>query len=257
MKKKKKPEILLVDGDIMLYRFAHGDEYSIKWDEETTSQVSDLDAAIFKFDNFIEQCMEATGCIRNLLVFSVPTKQQFRFEIYPEYKANRAGLIRPELYYALKEHSFKNYETLMKPHLEADDVLGILMTKNPNRYILMSADKDLRQIHGAYYDPSLHKVRRVTKAQADRWFYIQALKGDTTDNIPGCPKIGDKKATKIIDDVIDKPFPIIWETIVNTYKSKGKDEEFALLMARLVRILRHGDYDYDKKEVILWTPTEN
>ena len=47
---------------------------------------------------------------------------------------------------------------------------------------------------------------------------------------------------------------ILWKGVVETYFTKGLTEGDALIQARLARILRHEDYDYKKKEPILWTP---
>ena len=47
-----------------------------------------------------------------------------------------------------------------------------------------------------------------------------------------------------------------WQSVVELFESKGFTEEDALLQARVARILRYEDYDFEKKEVILWTPTQ-
>lgn len=251
----ERDRILLIDGDILLYRFAYGDEFTIQWEEGTESSYIDFDQARRKFDECVESSIKKTRCAKAILCFSVPTQENFRLKIFPAYKQNRTGLGKPQLYYDLKEHAFKNYLTIKKPTLEADDVLGILTTKNPKRYILMSGDKDLKQIYGYHYNMKTGQIERIGRKDADRWFYIQVLSGDTTDNYKGCPSIGKVKATAIVNAVIDEPEDTIWKTIVETYESKGLDEAHALTMARVARILRYQDYDHDKKEPILWTPT--
>ena len=47
----------------------------------------------------------------------------------------------------------------------------------------------------------------------------------------------------------------MWDVVVKTYDKKGNGISDAILNARLVRILREGDYDYDTGEVKLWNPT--
>ena len=78
---------------------------------------------------------------------------------------------------------------------------------------------------------------------------IQALAGDNTDGYSGVPGVGVKKAEKIF---AEKGYT--WKAVVETFKEKDMTEADALINARLARILTTDDYDYEKKEPILWTP---
>jgi len=57
------------------------------------------------------------------------------------------------------------------------------------------------------------------------------------------------KATKILEDAEDP-----WAAIVATYESRGLTEDDALIQARCARILRACDYDFKRREIILWQP---
>ena len=134
------------------------------------------------------------------------------------------------------------------PSLEADDALGIIQTKNPEAdHIIVSPDKDMRQIPGRLYN--LEELITVTPEEGKRWHLIQTLAGDQTDGYAGCPGIGVKKAEALFDKQGES-----WQTVVAAFEKAGLDEETALLNARLARILQSTDYDHSTGTVRLWTP---
>ena len=85
-------------------------------------------------------------------------------------------------------------------------------------------------------------------------FYKQVLTGDAVDNYKGCPGIGVKRAL----DLLEEPLTAeeYWSQIVTAYNKAGLTEEDAIIQARMARILRNDDYDYDKQEVKLWEPSK-
>jgi 5'-3' exonuclease len=149
---------------------------------------------------------------------------------------------------------------------EADDEVSIRAWEAINAgegVIVATIDKDLDQIPGCHYDYRQKVFYRITFDNAEKAFWVQALAGDATDNIPGCYKIGMTKAEKIIQEVIDNAADGIWPTpeefwsrILCEYgisqARKGcpyadKDErDVALETARLVYM--------QKRERELWTP---
>jgi DNA polymerase-1 len=84
--------------------------------------------------------------------------------------------------------------------------------------------------------------------------------GDTTDGYPGCQGIGPKKAEAILREALDPKIitphdqRLMWEAVVAAFKKAELTEDFALQMARVARILRVEDYDFQNKCPILWTP---
>ena len=114
--------------------------------------------------------------------------------------------------------------------------------------IIVSPDKDMKQIPGKLYD--FNETVDITPEDGARWHLIQTLAGDNTDGYAGVPGIGIKKAVKIFEE---KGYT--WKAVVETFEEKGMTEEDALCNARLARILQTTDYDHDRKEPILWTPT--
>ena len=133
------------------------------------------------------------------------------------------------------------------PELEADDAMGIYATANPGN-IIVSPDKDMRQIPGRVYN--LDETLHITPEEGAKWHLIQTLAGDQTDGYSGVPGIGVKRAVALFDED-----GYSWETVVKAFKNKDLDEDAALMNARLARILTCTDYDSINRQVIPWTPT--
>ena len=127
--------------------------------------------------------------------------------------------------------------------------MGIYATKYPGN-IIVSPDKDMRQIPGKLYD--FKETVEITPDEGARWHLIQTMAGDNTDGYSGVPGIGIKRAEQIF-----KQKGYTWEAVVETFKEKDMTETDALVNAQLARILTTQDYDHEKKEPILWTPTTN
>jgi len=243
-----KQQTLLIDGDILLYRFAHSNEYSVSWGEGVDSRIVNADEAQFDCAMFIQRMEEKLGTDDTVIIFS--GKNNFRYSVLPSYKHNRVGLVKPELYSILKEYLIRNHTTKEKETLEGDDVMGILATRWPGHFIIATIDKDLQQIPGKHFNWNTDKQYTVTEEDANRYFYRQILTGDSCDGYTGIPGCGPKKAEKILAGYEGSE----WGAILGAYEAAGLTETDALQQARVARILRASDYDFKKKEIILWQP---
>lgn len=253
-----KPRILLLDADIIAYKWAATAQrsYAFPWDSEEeipAIAIDDLDEVCKRVDEWIEFTQERLEAERVIVCLSDPDRN-FRKEIYPQYKQQRQGVVKPVLLAALKEHLADNYGSYIRPGLEADDVMGILATsKVLQEYtaIIVSSDKDMRQIPGLLFNPDKDEdAVRITKESGEYWFYTQVLTGDTVDGYPGCPGIGPKKAEKILIEADD-----YWESVLDAYLNAGLSEQEALIQARCARILQASDYDFKTKKYVPWTPS--
>jgi 5'-3' exonuclease len=271
--------IALIDGDIFAYEAAAGAEKPIDWGDGLWTLHAFEDEAQQRMTSRIEALAESVGADR--IIVALSDKENWRYGVLPTYKSNRIGIRRPMLLGPLKEHLKETYEVFIRPTMEADDVLGILSTWSnlKGRKIIITKDKDLQTIPGLHY--LSHKeelgVFEVTQEQADHMHLLQAITGDTTDGYAGCPGIGPETAKKILDDPHGweqyshtfktgpragtaelrwqrKEVSSIWEAIVSHYSKAGLSEQEALRQARVARICRASDYDWKKKEVILWNP---
>jgi DNA polymerase-1 len=120
----------------------------------------------------------------------------------------------------------------------------------------VSIDKDMLQIPGLSYSwiKKEHGIVETSAAEGDRMHFLQMLVGDTVDNYTGCPGIGPKKAEKFLNTYADATEWSKWNAIVDLFKKKGLDEEYALTQARVSRILRSSDWNPKTHEVKLWQP---
>jgi DNA polymerase-1 len=243
---------LLIDGDIIAYQHAFGTERVTDWGDGVWSWWADENDAARLMDEWIAAMKHKFSADRVIIALS--DADNFRKRILPTYKGNRAEARKPILLKRMREHLTANHTTYCRPGLEGDDVLGIIMTSEkiaPGKRICVSIDKDMRTIPGRHYDAKHDKKLMVSELEADRFHMIQTLSGDPTDGYSGCPGIGKVKAHRLLHDKEPREW---WPTIVAAYEKAGLTEADALVQARVARILRVTDYDFAKKEPILWTP---
>lgn len=245
------PRYLLVDGDIIAYKTAFKYESDEVWRREFGD--SCLDDALKSVDTWI-QSME-DRCNTDDTIVCLTDYRNFRKQLGTlDYKANRKDKPKPLLLYDIYDYLRDNYSCEMWAGVEADDVLGILMSRYPDS-IISSGDKDLLQIPGKHYVWKDDEIISVTIYRGQHWFYTQVLTGDTADGYTGVPGIGPKKAEKILGECTTEGE--LWNAVVKTYESKGLTEDDAVLQARYAYILR-SDMDYinteDETKVRLWSP---
>lgn len=285
---------LLIDGDILAYQVAAMVETPLPWDDEgelwTThwyprEGYDRMDTQLQKLEKELDA---------DEIVITLSDKENFRKEIYPEYKSNRKNQRKPFPLPQMKEYLEENYKTYIRPTLEADDVMGILSTHPTlikGEKIIVSIDKDMQTIPGKLLNLNKAKellnageissmeeaIVTVTTEDADTYHLLQTLSGDTTDGYPGCPGIGGGKAQDILNNpVTSLPYEheftrgprkgqtelrykegepcSQWEAVRDQFIKAGLNEAEALVQARVARILRHTDYDFKKKRVIKWKP---
>jgi DNA polymerase-1 len=183
------------------------------------------------------------------MVFS--DRYTFRHEINLQYKAHRRDKRSPLGINDLREWACDEWTSLRVDRLEADDVLGIIGSRDPDGSIIVSGDKDFATVPCTWYNFLKDDLRKITKEEADFQHLVQTLAGDATDGYFGVPRVGLKTAEKILNKDGAE-----WQTVVNTYEKAGMNEEDALLNARMAFILRDGYYNKETKEIKLWTPTQ-
>jgi DNA polymerase-1 len=266
---------LLIDADIVAYKYSSANEKAWYFDGPQASPLrsADLGAAIDCARDFIADLRGKLGASDVIVCLSDP-KNNFRKSIYPQYKSNRIGVRKPEYLMAVKDWLAENFQTYLRPGLEADDCMGILAT-HPSlikgEKIMVSEDKDMKTIPGLLYNPregSKAKVRTITRRDACRAHFIQTIVGDTSDGYPGAPGIGPKSEFVQQIQAAREPsaeWPTVIAAFVRSCQLKGPTDAFiagsdfipkmALTQARLARILRTCDWNFKEKKPILWTPS--
>ena len=238
--------MLLIDSDFLAYKAAQACEIGIDFGEDVIIAQSQFSEVLKVFNNELNKVTKAMMEDDFILYFS--STKNFRKKIYPDYKGHRMKR-KPLGYKRLVNYCRENYNFKLIEGLEADDTIGIEATRFADPHnIIVSPDKDMRQIPSTLWDMK-NDVVEITKDDGDRWHLIQSLSGDPTDGYSGCPGIGVKRASELLDKNENK-----WEAVCKAYRDRGLSDDDALLNARLAKILQKEDFDYDRNQPILWTP---
>lgn len=208
-----------------------------------TAQEEPVEIACARAGSFIETILADTEATSYELWLS--GGKNFRYDVYPEYKANRRNTARPIWEQEVKQYLIENWQANVTDGLEADDMLGIRHLEEAGT-ILCHQDKDLNQIKGLHYNWESRRLGVVIRERqwytvspedADYWFFYQLLVGDTTDNIKGVVGIGPKKAAGILHGCENNQER--YEAVAARYAS----EEELDMNARCVYIMRkHNDH---------------
>ncbi|MBT2129813.1 DNA polymerase I [Aliiroseovarius lamellibrachiae] len=187
----------------------------------------------------------------------------FRSDIYPEYKANRPPApedLRPQFPLTRDATRAFNIACLEVEGFEADDIIATLARQADEaggRVTILSSDKDLMQLVGGgveMLDPMKNKridsegVEEKFGVGPDRVVDVQALAGDSVDNVPGAPGIGIKTAALLINEFGD--LDALLERAGEIKQPKRRqtliDNADQIRMSRaLVKLDTHMDLDID------------
>lgn len=191
-------------------------------------------SAIFGFINSLEEVLRRENPTHIAVGFD-PKGPTFRHEAYEQYKAQREETpedIRKSVPYIKDIIEAYNIPILEVPRYEADDVIGTVAKqaeKEGFEVYMMTPDKDYGQLvseHIFMYRPRFggdYEIMGVPQVLAkygltsvDQVIDLLGLMGDSSDNIPGCPGVGEKTAQKLLTE-----FGTIENLLENTDKLKG------------------------------------
>lgn len=238
---------LIVDGDMLAYRAAFASEYETKWDDDHWTLLSSETEMKSEVERFFENLSKTLRSDDILPVFS--PRENFRLDLFPAYKANRKDKRKPLGLRWLVQWIQSKYNGIMAENMEADDLIGILCTRNPTKTVAVSGDKDFGTLPVAWYNPLKDEKRMSSPQEAANFHLIQTLAGDSTDGYMGVKGVGVVTAKKLLDKD-----GYTWDTVVKAYEKADMTEKDALLTARLAYILHDKDYNEETKEIKLWEP---
>ena len=214
----------LIDADIVAYRVA--------------CTLEDDDAEDFVYaraEDLIDNILVNTEATEYRLFLS--GKNNFRYTIYPEYKAHRPKE-KPFWLEKCRQYLIATFNAEVVDGQEADDALGIAQTEDT---IICSIDKDLLMIPGRHYNFVKDEFQEVTNDSGMRHFYMQCLTGDRSDNIKGIEQIGPKKAEKILTGCITE------QELFNAVREAYSNDAEFLMNGRVLCIRRKENEDWKER----------
>lgn len=199
-------KICLVDGSGYIFRAFYGLPPMTAPDGTPVN-------AVYGFTNMFMKLTNKIECDYNLVLFDAK-RQNFRNDIFPEYKATRKDI--PEELIPQFPIIREAVDALSLNHLEiegfeADDLIATYTAQALEKgmeVVIVSADKDLMQLIRpgvSFYDPMKDKfftpedVKEKFGVYPEKVPDVQALSGDSTDNVPGVPGIGPKTAAELVN----------------------------------------------------------
>lgn len=193
---------------------------------------------------------------RLIVCFSDPGRRYWRCDFWPAYKSKPST--QPAGLAAAKAALSAEFPSRTLDGMEADDVMGILATcaRVEGEKVIVANDKDMASIPGKRFRPRDRKWFEQDLQAADYCHLLQTLTGDSSDGYPGCPGIGPERATKILDAAPCGPDWLwqAWMRVVLAFKAKGLKEADAIVQARVARICRARDFDFQTRRAIPWEP---
>ncbi len=199
----------------------------------------------------------------------------FRHELYAEYKGTRKPMpeeLREQVPLIKEVLQAMGILTIEKPGLEADDILGTLAKRGEKDGLevsLISGDRDLLQIASEhikiripktkggrtevedYYAKDVKAAYQVTPQQ---FIELKALMGDTADNIPGVPKVGQKTATDLMVSYgsIENIYAHLEEISKKSIReSLAQHRDLAELSLKLATINTEGEFPFAYEDAAL------
>ena len=201
--------LTLIDGNSLVFRAYYGVHSTLTRSDGMPT------GAVYGFFNMILPILAAAKPKDSFVCVFDASRISFRQDIYPAYKANRsetpADLITQSELIRIGLHEM-GIPVLCIPGVEADDVIATIATNNCEKVDstrIITGDKDLMQLVSDcvfLYDGMKNKEIREKEVlekfgvKPNQVIDIQSLMGDSSDNVPGVPGIGPKKASELINE---------------------------------------------------------
>ncbi len=257
-------EIFLIDGSGFIFRAYHSLPPMQRPDGTPVN-------AVYGFTNMLAKLMNEMH-VPNVAVIFDAARKNFRYDIYPEYKANRGETpedLVPQFDIIKEATAAFSIPAIEKVGYEADDLIAtyVKLARAEGRCVtIVSSDKDLMQLVGdgvrmfdpmKYKDMGLDAVMDKFGVTPDKVVDVQALAGDSSDNIPGIPGIGVKTAALLINEYGDLESVLAHAGEVKQNKRRENLIEFAdnaRLSKQLVQLATDIDVDVKIKDLKIKKP---
>jgi DNA polymerase-1 len=222
--------LAIIDGDIVAYRCSASTENDTE------------DVAILRVDVMMNDILNDTGS--DFYKTFLTGKNNFRYELYSEYKANRRDKPKPRWLQACRDFLVAEWAAEISDGCEADDLIGITASAQENMmsHVVCSIDKDLKQIPGHHYNFVTKAKEFVSPIEGYKYFYKQLILGDASDNIPGFDGKARQKWPKFMQhhhDAIDMCScpEDMYDYVRNIYSNEANN---IIINGRLLHIQRYA-----------------
>ena len=211
---QKTDHFYLIDGSGYIFRAYYAlPPLTRKSDGLPTGAVSGFCSMLFKLLEDSKSNENLQKPTHFAVIFD-SARKTFRNEIYSDYKANRSEApddLAPQFEYIRKSVLAFNLPSVDLLNYEADDLIATYVDqilKSGAKVTIVSSDKDLMQLYKKgvrIFDPMKNKfineddVFKKFGVDASKVIDVQALAGDSSDNVPGVPGIGVKTAAELIN----------------------------------------------------------
>ena len=267
---------LHIDADHLIYNTIYSPRFVDGVEGETLNVAAFKEyKTLFKqlLHNVVSTC-ELESSIGDMIPFKgykcwFTGHTNFRYDIFPDYKKQRVGREKPEMFYKLKDWAAKKYSGgPISDLVEADDIVCYYARKG---HPIVSADKDvLNGTPGYHWNNYAKKFMRVTEEEAREFRFGQYINGDLGDDIPGIrtpedlkpltkanPKgfgagarVGPVKAFNLLNG------DFTLKNVLQIYSDYNFDVKYAIVQIRLI------DVDPIKKitkkgKIVLWKFNKN
>lgn len=288
MDKPLENHALILDADFLVFQAMSASEVETKWEDNVWTLECDHNKAWEILRNSIKAIVARRKAWANSkLVMCFTDSHNWRKDILPTYKDNRKKTRKPTGYLQFVEEvmAIEDWNSFLRPSLEGDDCMGILATKPSlvgcKTATIVSCDKDFNTIPCEFFWLTTGEIKMISEEDADYWHMLQTLMGDTTDGYSGIRGMGKDTSIAFLDEPykfiqVEKTFKsgtrkgqtvlewkklsaepedTLWDCMITLAAKAGMTEEELLVQAQVARICRVSDYDFKKKEVVLWTPS--
>lgn len=263
--------LILIDGHALAFRQYYALERTNMQTKDGTPTwaVYGFFKAIFDLLKNKDLAPDAIG-----VAFDV-SHHTFRTEKYTEYKANRESMPDPMriqmdlIYEGLNAFSIPIYT---KEGFEADDVIGTISKRAcelGHKVLILTGDQDSFQLiekngcvkviipsKGELFEYDWDKVYQKLGVYPNQVIDYKALRGDTSDNIPGIKGIGEKTAVKLlsefktVDNVLNSADKITGKSVREKIENGREQAELSKYLATIVRDV-DVSFDFDKTNIVL------
>ena len=223
--------MLLIDADVVAHRSAYA------------TLESDLDVTFEKIDEIMDFLVGKNlfKPDKSLVRSFLSGKSNFRKDLDPEYKANRKSSSKPDSLPDCMGYLIEEYGASVSEGQEADDDIAIMAASLDYKCTIASIDKDFLQIPCRHFNFYHNHSSVVSEFEGLHFFYKQILTGDRADNVKGLYRVGEVKASKMLDGC--KTEEELFDVTLRAYEG---DLEQVTLTGRLLWLRR--------KEGELWEP---